>query len=278
MSKKTSKDGYSELQKMTPKKGTIPNVSYHPIQDVLVNEKNPRWIPDDAFERLKASISSFPQMLEIRPIVVDENNIILGGNMRYRAAKAIGMETIPVAKVSDLNEEQKKQFIVKDNVSAGFWDYEVLANNWDDNALSDWGVDIDYAKSHDEGYFSSDDEQDAAENYTRKIDPPIYEPSNERPDIENLTDTTKYESLLKEIESSDLAEKEKLYLRMAATRHIVFNYDFAADFYAHADTNLQHLMEESALVILDFDQAIEKGFVKLTKRLLEEREVEDELE
>jgi serine protease inhibitor ecotin len=94
------------------------------------------------FEKLKKSIQEFPQMLETRPLVIDENNVVLGGNMRFRALTDLGYEEIPVQKVEGWSEEQKKEFIVKDNVSYGVWDWELLANSWDAEQLGDWGLEV----------------------------------------------------------------------------------------------------------------------------------------
>ena len=112
------------------------------INDIKPNPNNPRIIKDDKFKKLVKSIQDFPQMLELRPIVIDENNIVLGGNMRLKACKEAGLKDVPVVKASDLTEEQKKEFIVKDNVGYGEWDWDDLANNWDTEDLIEWGLDI----------------------------------------------------------------------------------------------------------------------------------------
>jgi len=109
------------------------------------NPNNPRIIKDDKFKKLVNSINDFPKMLFIRPIVVDENFIVQGGNMRLKALQEIGFKDIPdewVKQVSDLNEDEKKQFIIKDNVGFGEWDWDDLANNWDAEQLTEWGLDI----------------------------------------------------------------------------------------------------------------------------------------
>src|SRR5690606_12564156 len=110
------------------------------VSQLKLNDKNPRQIKDERFEKLQRSIESFPEMMELRPIVVDESNVVLGGNMRLRAIKALGMKEIPdewVVKASELTDEQKKEFIVKDNVGFGEWDWDDLANSWDDLPLSE---------------------------------------------------------------------------------------------------------------------------------------------
>ena len=115
------------------------------LSKVKTNPNNPRIIKDDKFKKLVKSINDFPKMLALRPIVVDENFIVQGGNMRLKALQEIGFKDIPdewVKQVSDLNEDEKKQFIIKDNVGFGEWDWDDLANNWDAEQLTEWGLDI----------------------------------------------------------------------------------------------------------------------------------------
>lgn len=112
------------------------------ISKVKANPNNPRIIKDDKFEKLVKSIKEFPKMLELRPIVVNEDMIVLGGNMRLKACKEAGLKEVHIIKASDLTEEQQKEFIIKDNVGFGEWDWNDLANNWDSDKLEDWGLDI----------------------------------------------------------------------------------------------------------------------------------------
>ena len=112
------------------------------INELKSNESNPRVIKDHKFKKLIKSIKDFPQMLELRPIIIDENNIILGGNMRYRACKSAGLKEVPVKIAKGLTEEQKKEFIVKDNVGYGEWEWDSLGNEWDSTVLEEWGLDV----------------------------------------------------------------------------------------------------------------------------------------
>ena len=105
------------------------------------NPNNPRLIKDNKFKLLVKSIQEFPEMLELRPIVIDENNIVLGGNMRLKACIEAGLTEVPV-KVATLTEQQKNEFIIKDNVGFGEWDWDDLANSWNVEELTDWGLDI----------------------------------------------------------------------------------------------------------------------------------------
>jgi ParB-like chromosome segregation protein Spo0J len=111
------------------------------ISEVKLNPNNPRLIKDDKFKKLVQSIKDFPEMLNIRPIVVNQDMIILGGNMRYKACKEAGLKEIPIIK-TDLTEEQQREFLIKDNTSGGEWDWEVLANEWDSEQLEAWGLEV----------------------------------------------------------------------------------------------------------------------------------------
>lgn len=111
------------------------------IQEVKLNSNNPRLIKDDKFKKLVQSIKDFPEMLNIRPIVVNKDMIILGGNMRYKACKEAGLKEIPII-ITDLSEEKQREFLIKDNTSGGEWDWEVLANEWNAEQLGEWGLDI----------------------------------------------------------------------------------------------------------------------------------------
>ena len=105
------------------------------VSEVKANPNNPRIIKDDKFKKLVQSIKDFPEMLELRPIVVNNDGIVLGGNMRLKACKEAGLKEVPVIKASELTEEQQKEFIIKDNVGFGDWD-------WDAEELTDWGLDV----------------------------------------------------------------------------------------------------------------------------------------
>jgi hypothetical protein len=119
------------------------------ISDIKVNPNNPRLIKDDKFTKLVKSIKDFPEMLDIRPIVVNKDMIILGGNMRYKACKEAGLKEVPII-ITDLTEEQQREFLIKDNTSGGEWDWNMIANEWDVEQLGDWGVDVPVNLSPDE--------------------------------------------------------------------------------------------------------------------------------
>jgi len=112
------------------------------VNEIKENISNPRLIKQDKFKKLVQSIKDFPEMLDLRPIVIDENNIILGGNMRFKACVEAGIKEVPVKIAKGLTEEQKQEFIVKDNVGFGEWDWDILGNEWDNKKLGDWGMDV----------------------------------------------------------------------------------------------------------------------------------------
>jgi DNA modification methylase len=112
------------------------------INEVKINPNNPRIIKDDKFKKLVESVKNFPEMLEIRPIVVNADMVVLGGNMRLKACKEAGLKEVPIILADNLTEEQQKEFLIKDNVSGGEWDFEVLANEWNVEELNEWGLDV----------------------------------------------------------------------------------------------------------------------------------------
>ena len=110
------------------------------ISKIKSNPNNPRVIKNDKFDKLVNSIKNFPQMLELRPIVVNEDGVVLGGNMRLKACKEAGIKEVSVIYANELTEVQQKEFIIKDNVGYGEWDWEELANDWDAETLEEWGL------------------------------------------------------------------------------------------------------------------------------------------
>lgn len=116
------------------------------LSEIRPNPNNPRVLRDDKFQKLKKSIGDFPKMMELRPIVVDDEGVILGGNMRFRALQDIYGKNgeIPdewVKRAADLTEDEKRQFVIKDNAAFGEWDWDMLANEWDAEELAEWGID-----------------------------------------------------------------------------------------------------------------------------------------
>lgn len=146
------------------------------ISEVKTNPNNPRTLKDDKFKKLVKSIQEFPQMLEIRPIVVNDDMVVLGGNMRLKACKEAGLKEIHIIKASNLTEDQQKQFIIKDNVGFGEWDWDMLANEWNTEELEEWGLDVwqqptevDYSLLDDDDSISDEDVEDLQNGVKKAI-------------------------------------------------------------------------------------------------------------
>ena len=118
------------------------NIEWVKTKDIIPNTENPRIIKDDKFKKLVQSIKDFPEMLEIRPIVVNNEMMILGGNMRLKAIQEIGLKEVPIIKAENLTEQQQREFLIKDNVGFGEWDWDALANDWNPTELNEWGLDV----------------------------------------------------------------------------------------------------------------------------------------
>ena len=118
------------------------NIQVVKITDIKSNPNNPRVIKDDKFHKLCESIKAFPKMLELRPIVVNDDMVVLGGNMRLKALRHLGLKEAPIIKASDLTDDQQRQFIIKDNAGFGEWDWDMIANEWDIDELEEWGIDV----------------------------------------------------------------------------------------------------------------------------------------
>ena len=127
-----------------------------PIDTIKENPHNPRTITEDKFRKLVKSLQQFPEMLEARPIVVDENNVVLGGNMRLKAAKQAGLQEVPIFR-SEWSHDRNSEFIIKDNVGFGEWDWDLLANEWEAYDLEDWGLDVWVPEEEKEGLTDPDE-------------------------------------------------------------------------------------------------------------------------
>ena len=112
------------------------------ISSITENAANPRTINKHKFQKLVNSVKQFPEMLSLRPIVVNKDNVILGGNMRYKACKELGLKEVYIIQATDLDDKQAQEFIIKDNVGFGEWDWDILANDWDTDLLEDWGLEL----------------------------------------------------------------------------------------------------------------------------------------
>ena len=234
------------------------------VADLRQDERNYRKHSEENKKRIKKSIDECGLG---RSVVVDADGVLVAGNgvqsvlpedTPIRIVETDGTELV-VVKRTDLHEgdERRKKLALADNATSDNveWDFDAMAaDGWDAQTVGNWGVDWP---------------QDAINNYSRKIEIPLYEPTGETVELSDLTDRTKYDELCAEIDKADIAPDIADFLKAAASRHIVFDYARIGDYYANATLEVQDLMEKSALVIIDFAKAVENGFVKMTAELTE---------
>ena len=216
---------------------------------------NPRQITKKQYSDLKDSIEKFKL---VDPIIVNQDMTVIGGHQRLKVCKELKYKDVDCV-VLDLNKEQERELNIRLNKSGGEWDMDILANEFNIDELVDWGF-----KHIDLGLNIDKIEQDT---YTTKIEAPTYSPSETKPKVSQLYNEDKSVELLEKIKKSKVSKLEKEFLLMAASRHLVFDYSKIADYYSHSNKEMQELMEDSALVIIDFKKAIEDGYVKLTKEI-----------
>ena len=191
----------------------------------------------------------------VQPIVIDRDGVIVIGHCRALAAEKLGMKEVPCVCVDDLTPEQVNALRIVDNKSnESPWDFDVLHDELTELDLRDF----DFS-------FIADEKKENP--YTNKIKIPQYEVHGEQPSLDELYDTDKTDDLIAEIKISGVSEAEKQFLIEAAKRHTVFNYRNIAEYYAHASCEMQQLMERSALVIIDYEDAIANGYMKLSKAI-----------
>jgi hypothetical protein len=245
-------------------------VEHLAVGDLIPFAKNSRTHSDAQVAQIAGSIREFGFT---NPILIDERNSVIAGHGRLLAARKLNVDTVPCIRLEGLTEAQKRAYVIADNkiaINAG-WDEKLLALELKELGDLGLGNDLLGFTSEEIAALSLDDIAAATEEpYTRKIEAPKYEPSNEKPSIESLCNREKVEKLLADIKASSLTEDEKWFLSIAAERHTVFDFRLIADYYAHANAEMQELMERSALVIIDFDKAIENGYVSLTKNIMEQ--------
>lgn len=226
------------------------------INEIKPNESNPRLIKDDKFKKLVKSVKDFPEMLKLRPIVVNKEMIILGGNMRYKALKEAGITEIPIIIAENLTEEQEKEFLIKDNVSGGEWNYELLSDEWNLEQLDVWGLDIPQKKElNEEDLFD--------------IEIPFYEPSEIVPKVEELANFEKTKLLIDKINNLKIEDNLKEILKNRACFFTDFNFQKIADYYVRQDKDIKEVFEELGMVILAPKEALKKGFIELSENIFE---------
>lgn len=242
-------------------------VVYKNVETLNPYGNNSRTHSEDQIDQIVASINEFGFT---NPILIDEGDVIIAGHGRLEAAKHLGMEEVPTIMLSGLSDEQKMAYVIADNklaLNAG-WDEKLLAVEL--SSLQSVGFDVSltgFSKEELRDLLGIGDGSSDELEYSKKIDTPAYTPKGDKPELATLVDTSKYETLVHAIEQSNVTEEEKEFLRTAARRHVVFDYHNIAEYYCHATIEMQELMEQSALVIIDFEKAIENGYVLLSKQL-----------
>lgn len=242
------------------------------LNKLKINPKNPRTISGDDFDRLKNKLQEFPDMLEKRPIVYGNEFMVIGGSQRTRALRQLVREKKIEVKdsyfvdASNWTEEQRKMFIINDNITEGQWDFDILANEWDEETLQDWGILI--------GDWDSP-EKKLDKDYSQKLGEIIYEPKETNHRVKDLFKIeTKFDEDISKINNEELRE----LFKARAYNFALFDFEKIADYYAYQATpEEQRVFERLALVLLDKDKLIENGFSKLINDI-DDSEDEYELE
>ncbi len=268
----------------TPPQYVLPalNVKWVPIEDLKTLPGNPRR---GDIEMIKKSLARFGQRY---PSVV-KDGVLLAGNNRKQAMLELGWTHVAVVDSSDLTDDEARAFALADNHTSDGATYEfgLLAEmvesldedlrdaaGWVEDELADLSAKLDSLglewnpTSGMAPTLPGEGPGQLSDRYTKKIEAPIYEPKGPKPSIDELLDASKTVDLQTEIlQAGDLSSEERVFLLAAAERHTVFRFDRIAEYYAHSPEHIRRLMERSALVIIDFDKAIEEGFVRMTQAM-----------
>jgi hypothetical protein len=236
------------------------------LDTLIPYAKNSRTHSEAQIAQIAASIREFGFN---NPVLIGKDNDIIAGHGRVLAARKLDLKEVPCIRLGHLTETQKRAYVIADNriaENAG-WDNEMLKLELAD--LADTEIDLE-TLGFDENFlenlgFDNEDGEGKPEDspYSRKIEAPIYEIQGDKPTIDEMFDASKTEALIKKIDASDLPEKEKQFLKYAAYRHTVFDFGKVAEYYAHSSEKCQSLFEDSALIIIDFEKAIEQGYVQM---------------
>ena len=229
------------------------------------NPDNPQTVTEEEFGKLRDSMRRIHGFLRTRPLLVEEDGTIKCGNKRFRALVRNGVLVVPadyVRRLSDYTPEEVREFILQDNLQRGDWDVDKLLAQYRADELKALGGGFDELIAE----FAAKGAESEFE-YSSKIEAPQYNITGDNPELDDLYDTEKADALAKEIDEADVPKKVKAFLKVAAMRHVVFNFRNIAEYYAHADAKVQRLMEKSALVIIDFEDAIRNGFVVVSERM-----------
>ena len=247
------------------------NIVKMKVSELIPYINNPRN-NENAVDKVASSIKEFGFK---NPIVIDKNNVIINGHTRLLASKKLGLKEVPVIVADDLSEAQVKAFRIADNKTSEYaeWDEELLKIELEQLEEMNFNLDdlsIDYSDFDLEIDLEDIEEEIENDNvYTKEINIPHYEITGECPLLTDLVKEEKTNSLIERINNSNIPQGIKDFLIKASYRHLAFNYQNIAEYYAHADKEVQELMEESALVIIDYDDAIRNGYVQIKEAINE---------
>lgn len=238
------------------------------IDRLIPYARNPRK-NDEQVDRMASAIKEFGFRI---PIVAKSDGSVVDGHLRLKAAQKLGLKEVPVALADELTDAQVKAFRLLANKSANWaeWDDELLKLELDELKDMDYDLDLTGFESTEISALFDDVvlEEGVDDKYTAKIATPQYEPTGADVKLSDLVDPTYTEKLISEIEKSKVSDGEKAFLLKAAMRHSVFNYQNIAEYYASkASPEMQKLMEKSALVIIDFEDAVKNGFVNAVDQI-----------
>lgn len=243
-----------------------------PIETLKGDPKNARHHDERSFEGIRVSLQKFGQR---KTIVVDSDGVVVAGNGTLEAARREGWSHLAVADTSGLTPEEIRAFALADNRTAELssWDYGALLTELEGlqpelvDAAWFTPLELDQMTAAIQPPDNGAEGTEPGATYTSKIVSPIYEPKNEKPAVHDLVDRTKTTKLRMAIDAANLPDDVATFLKLAAERHTVFDYRRIADFYAHSPAEVQRLFEASALVIIDWDKAVEHGYVHMSKRI-----------
>lgn len=240
-------------------------IEYVPISELNAYVNNAKEHPAEQVEQIKKSILEFGMN---DPIAVWKDNVIIEGHGRLLACAELGEDysVVPIIRLDHLTDEQRRAYALVHNKLTMNSDFnldllDMELANIENVSMVDFGFD-DFLNGDD----IEDDIPDIAK-YSRNVKVPQYEPTGDMPEISDLVDCGKEKELVEEIDHADIPHDIKEFLKIAAARHNVFNYRNIAEFYCHQTPEVQRLMEKSALVIIDVDDAIANGYVRLSSTL-----------
>lgn len=245
-------------------------IIYRSLSEIIPHARNARTHSEAQVQQIAASITEFGWT---NPVLIDEFGDLIAGHGRVMAAEKLGLTDVPAIILTGLSAEQKQAYRIADNklaLNAG-WDTELLRLEFAElmDAKFDLGLTGFSLGKIDELLVDAETETLNDDPYTAKIDTPVYEPSETVPAVSELYDENKTRDLRERIQAAELPPDVERFLLSAAERHTVFHFNKIADYYASASAEVQGLFEESALVIIDYEKAIEHGFMHLTKKMVE---------